>query len=380
MEMPNLFLLCGGSGGGGGNVNSSDNSGIGAGSGGGGGGALIVYGKSAQIKGTVKSAGGNGANSFNDDGAGGGGSGGAVICGAKISLGVAKADVSVGVGGTGTPVNVGQDGGSGSVGRVRFDGPRTTTFPVTSRATKFDGPSTDASDTVTRTFTLTGSGNNSEVRIFVRPLSGQWSQEASVKNYGNKWQATVTLPGNDSNYLLAAAQRVLNPASAKYTAEPSWVLSQAAANILYVLCPARGIVASDSLINFGTLSLCADVFDTIVISNTGCADATLSASIADPSLGVSLSNSGKPAIPVQTKDTIVLHLHPNTKGDYLHNSYRSHIRWRYYCARHMDWRSICSEPLSFSGSCRLWKRHALFGGIRYNHTSESRLRFSFACR
>ena len=311
-----LVPLSGGSGGGGGNVNSSI-SGSGAGSGGGGGGALILYGKTTQIKGLVKSAGSNGADGAFDNAAGGGGSGGAIICGAKLLLNVGKADVSAGVGGTGTPIDAGQDGGSGSPGRVRFDGPRSSVFPITSRATKYDGPSTDASDTVTRTFTLTGSGNSNEVRIYVKPLSGQWSQVASVTGYisfGNKWTTTITLPGNDTIYLLAAGQRVNNPSNAKFTAEPSWVLSQAAANILYVQCPDSGIVASDSLIDFGKLSLCADVFDTLIISNIGCSDAAVSALLADQTLGASISRALKPTIAVQKKDTIVLHLHPNQKG------------------------------------------------------------------
>jgi len=314
-----LVPYSGGSGGGGGNVNTDDQLGVGAGSGGGGGGAFILYGKSALINGTLKSAGGNGENSYNNNGAGGGGSGGAVVCGAKVSLSITKADVSLGGGGVGTPFGAsGQDGGSGSIGRVRFDGPLpATAISVTSRASKYNGPSTDASDTVTRTFILTGSGNANEIQIHVRPLHGQWSLAQSITNYsrfGNKWKATITLPGNDSVYLLAAAQGVLNPSKATYTTEPSWILSQAAANILYVLCPQNSIAASDTAINFGTVSLCADVFDTIIISNDGCNDATQTSSIADITTGVSVSNSGNPALPVQTKDTIVVHLHPNKAG------------------------------------------------------------------
>ena len=313
-----LVPLSGGSGGGGGNVNSGDISGVGAGSAGGGGGAMILYGLQTSIKGNIKSIGGDGLNSFNDNGAGGGGSGGAVVCGGKISLGIANTiNVSGGVGGIGSPVNTGQDGGSGSPGRVRFDGPISGPVSASNRATKFSGPSTDASDTVARTFTLTGSGNGNDIQIVVRPLHGQWSQVAVITNYahfGNVWSTTITLPGNDSVYLLAAAQKISNPSTASYTTDPTWILSQSAANILYVLCPERGIAANDTLVNFGTVSLCADVFDTIIISNSGCTSSTLTADIADPTLGVSISNSGKPVIGLQSKDTIVLHLHPNKIG------------------------------------------------------------------
>ena len=310
-----LVPFSGGSGGGGGNVNSGDISGIGAGSAGGG--ALILYGLATSIKGAIRSIGGDGISSYNDNGAGGGGSGGAVICGGKILFGLTKIDVTGGVGGIGQPLHVGQDGGSGTSGRTRLDGPISGTVSVTSRATKYSGPSTDASDTVAKTFTLTGSGNGNDIRILARPLHGQWSQVQLVTNYtrnGNVWTTTVTLPGNDSVYLLAAAQKIPSPSTALYTADPAWVLSQAAANILYVLCPLRGITAKDTLVNFGTVSLCADVFDTIIISNNGCENSTLSSVIADLTLGVSIVNAGKPSIPVQSKDTIVLHLHPNKVG------------------------------------------------------------------
>ncbi len=312
-----LVPIAGGSGGGGGNVNSGDFSGTGAGSAGGGGGAIILYGKTAKLSGRIQAIGADGQTSSSSNGAGGGGSGGAIICGAKLSLVVTKTDVSGGVGGIGQPLNAGQDGGGGSPGRVRFDGPITGVPSVTVRATKFTGPSTDASDTVTQTFTLTGSGNGNDIQILAKPLHGQWSQVQLVGNYaklGNVWKATITLPGKDSVYLLAAAQKTLNPSIKPYLIEPSWVLSQAAANILYVKCPAVGILASDSVINFGTTSLCADVFDTIILSNVGCSDATVTSSLADLTLGASIANNGKPTVVIQSHDTIIVHLHPNAKG------------------------------------------------------------------
>lgn len=312
-----LVPVSGGSGGGGGNVNTGDAAGIGAGSAGAGGGALVLYGKQTSIKGTVRSKGADGLNSINNCGAGGAGSGGAIICGAKVSLGVSKADVPGGIGGLGIPVHSGQDGGGGSVGRVRFDGPAPVAATVTSRASKYTGPSTDVSDTVTKTFTLTGSSDGSEIRIFVKPLYGQWSQ-VSLANFTQGfglWKTTITLPGTDSIYLLAAAQKIPKPIpTASHTADPSWVLSQAAANILYVKCPADGLQVSDSAIDFGTVSLCADVFDTILIANNGCNGSTLSNSIGDASIGLSFERQTKSSISVQSKDTIVVRLHPKNAG------------------------------------------------------------------
>ncbi|MEP7235484.1 MAG: T9SS type A sorting domain-containing protein, partial [Ignavibacteriota bacterium] len=81
-----------------------------------------------------------------------------------------------------------------------------------------------------------------------------------------------------------------------------------------VNCPDSGVIADHYSVDFGTLSLCADVFDTIIVSNLGCADATLSSSISDPTLGISLAKPGKPTLAVQARDTLVIHLHPNKKG------------------------------------------------------------------
>jgi len=311
-----LVPMAGGSGGGGGNVNAGDVSGTGAGTAGGGGGAIMLYGKTAKYIGRIQAIGADGQNSSNEDGAGGGGSGGAIVCGAKLSLSIAKVDVSGGIGGVGQPLNSGQDGGAGSPGRVRFDGPISATPSVTARATKFTGPTTDASDTVAQTFTLTGSGNGNDIQILAKPLHGQWSQVQVVSNYtksGNLWKTTVTLPGNDSVYLLAAAEKIPNPSTKPFLNEPSWVLSQSAANILFVKCPVKGIIASDTVINFGTISLCAAVTDTIIISNIGCEASGLRDSISNPLLGLSATGA-KALLPIQTKDTLILHLHPTSVG------------------------------------------------------------------
>ncbi len=232
--------FAGGSGGGGGNVDA-DGSTVpsywhtGAGNGGGGGGCIALFGTQSSIKGQIVSVGGVGMKSVNN-GAGGGGSGGALIVGDKLPANISSVDVRGGLGGIGWPADSGQDGGAGSPGRIRLDG---ITAPsqavITSQASIYSGPTTDTSASIVRSFMLTGTGNGQPVNIYIRPLSGAWYQYATIINYNTpSWSAPIFLNAPDSVYLLAVAQEVPNPDTAQYTMEPSYVLSQAGANILTV--------------------------------------------------------------------------------------------------------------------------------------------------
>ena len=83
---------------------------------------------------------------------------------------------------------------------------------------------------------LTGTGNGEPINIYLKPQSGAWQLANTVSGYANNsWTQSITLPGKDSLYFLAAAQAVPNPNSGQYTMEPSYVFSQAAANILRVI-------------------------------------------------------------------------------------------------------------------------------------------------
>jgi hypothetical protein len=231
-----LVPVAGGSGGGGGNLNSDPHSTVGAGNGGGGGGCIIVSCIQFSITGQVTSLGGAGVSS-STNGAGGGGSGGAEILYSKLlPTSIPTLNVEGGVGGSGFPVNVGQDGGSGSSGRIRIDGPSAQQVNFSpNNASLFRGPSTDTSRSVARTFTLSGTGNGDSIRLYLRPISGKWFLDTTLGGYvGNKWNSTITLPGDDTIYFLAAAQQVPSPSSDTFTSEPNWVMSQAAANILSV--------------------------------------------------------------------------------------------------------------------------------------------------
>jgi hypothetical protein len=233
-----LIPVAGGSGGGGGNVNAATTGPniVGAGNGGGGGGSISLYSRNANIS-LITSKGGRGETSANN-GAGGGGSGGSILVGAKELFVIQTLDVDGGVGGFGFPTNAGQNGGGGGAGRIRIDGIQNQNASINPvEATIYNGPSTDNSDSVFRTFTLTGSGNGNDIRIYLRSLSGYWIQAASISGYGATWSKEITLPECDSIYLLVVAQNVRNPNSSQYLREPSWVLSQAGANILKVRLP-----------------------------------------------------------------------------------------------------------------------------------------------
>lgn len=259
-----LIPLGGGSGGGGGNVNQN-NPNQGAGNGGGGGGAILLFGLQMFDSGLIHSMGASGENS-SDNGAGGGGSGGSIALMAKIASAAASIDVSGGRGGIG--IAPGQSGGEGGAGRLRVDGPLTQAQAVIpALATQFRGPSTDSSHLVQRDFVLTGTGNGHSIRIYLKPQSRAWILLTSVSGYVSNWTQNITLPGQDSLYFLAVAQEVPNPQGTQYAAEPSWVLSQAAANIL--LRVAQPIISSPSTLQFDSLLCGAQALDTILVQNTG---------------------------------------------------------------------------------------------------------------
>ncbi|HET7153209.1 MAG TPA: T9SS type A sorting domain-containing protein, partial [Candidatus Kapabacteria bacterium] len=71
----------------------------------------------------------------------------------------------------------------------------------------------------------------------------------------------------DSLYFLVAAQQVPNPSTVQYTMEPSWVFSQAAANILHVIKQNPKIAAS--VAGFKTLTCDSVTYSGVTINNTG---------------------------------------------------------------------------------------------------------------
>ncbi len=209
------------------------------GGGGGGGGALSLhayYSAGLQSSGQVNSNGGNGVLGATGYRGGGGGSGGTVLLSGKLnSTGTGAISVTGGVGGIGT----GGQGGSGGAGRVRIDGPFTSTpaispAPGVNSSSSYKGPSTDTSHFVARSFTLTGTGNGQAIRIYIKPITKPWQLLTTLSGYGTAWTQNIVLPCPDTLFLIAVAQNVPSPSSTQYTAEPAWAFSQAATNILIV--------------------------------------------------------------------------------------------------------------------------------------------------
>ncbi len=247
-----VIPLAGGSGG------ASGNPQLGfacSGDGGGGGGALKLSAPTIDTY-LFTSNGAPGANASSGDG--GAGSGGAIHLGSKLLSSVWKI---IALGGTGP-------GTSGGAGRIRMDGPLAwASSGLPTEESMFLGPSTDTSQFVPRVFTLTGTGNGEDIHLFMKSEREPWTEVTVITGYGSAWTYDVTLPPEEGFYYLAALQTYSNPSSEEFTARPTYIPSQSAANI-FIYRPVPEITADPYHAMPGIL--CDDsVLDTIRISNIG---------------------------------------------------------------------------------------------------------------
>lgn len=267
--------LAGGSGGGAGNMYFNQFSA--GGSGGSGGGAICLHSSTTLFLPRYLTAEGiagtDGQRDFvNYGGAGGGGgAGGAILTSSKLGAswpGQGSINVAGGPGGA-AGGGKSRDGGAGGAGRIRIDGLRLSAVQTSPpNASVYDGPSTDTSSNVGRSFILTGTGTGTTIVIFARPLGGAWSAIDTITTGQKTWSAPINLPGNDSLYFLVAAQLVPAPRTSLFDAEPQWVLSQAATNIIHA-APGRALIASANAISFPAV-MCGDsVLDTLIVHNPG---------------------------------------------------------------------------------------------------------------
>ncbi len=249
--------FAGGSGGGAGVAGPGTN----RGGGGGGGGAAsfhAYFSSTLSASGTINANGGNGVVGCGGYRGGGGGSGGGIELGGKLnSIGAGTISVSGGNGGVGG----GGAGGTGGAGRVRVDGPFATNptinpVPGINSSSSYNGPSTDTSRYVARSFNLTGTGNGQAIRIYLKPITKPWQLVTTVTGYGTAWSQNIVLPCPDDTFLIAVAQEVLTPSVTQYTMEPAWVFSQAGANFLFV----KNILKVHAGVDF---SICPGTCDTI---------------------------------------------------------------------------------------------------------------------
>ncbi len=324
--------LAGGSGGASGNPQIA--SGCSASGGGGGGAVRVSASKISTLK--VTANGGNGgASSY---GNGGSGSGGAINLTSKMSVSGISMDVTGGANGS-------YNGGSG---RVREDLPKISTTVTPTTATQYRGISSDTSNYVPRTFTLTGtkqSGKN--ITAYLRSENGSWTEVSPISSLGVNWSVNITLPLPDSIFYFVMVQNGEAPTGQIFTQEPLFTMSQAAANVFRVIKTPK--IEGDSLANFASMN-CPNTITryTVRFQNSGEANLVLqlaSATWAKGAQGFSFSPTTNKTILPSGIDSIIISFTVTTgmKGIYRdtliipHNdTYSNHQPWKVYCEAVVD--------------------------------------------
>jgi hypothetical protein len=227
-----------------------------SGDGGGGGGALRLYGRSVDAY-LFTSHGGDGSSGSSANG--GAGSGGAVAVEGKLQSGLWKITTRGGNG----------PGPAGGAGRIRMDGPIgwfSSGTPL--EESLYFGPSTDTTMFVSRNFRLTGTGNGEPITLYIKSTRSPWSELAVISGYsGMAWSHDITLTDGDGVYFIAALQSDQSPSSERFLAVPSFVMSQAAANIIISTTLPR--IAAEAPGMLPALRCENEVLDTIVVRNIG---------------------------------------------------------------------------------------------------------------
>lgn len=264
--------LAGGSGGAGGNPECLPGM---SGAGGGGGGAIIV--SSTMVNSVNINANGSvGASNGCNGSHGGGGSGGFAGLLAKMSAQSTTLNAVGGANGITT----------GGAGRVRYDSPSLVSTSKSNESSYFRGITTDTSHYVGKNFTLSGSQTpattdnpNPKSTLYIKDGNGNWSKLNDIVNPANGlWTQDVQLQGSSQYHYLVAVFEIPNPVHNGYEWEPSYAMSQSAANLLIV--EAKPNLAGDSIIVNDSLN-CIDEprYFTAKIWNKAEADADLTVDI-----------------------------------------------------------------------------------------------------
>jgi hypothetical protein len=230
---PMLVPLMGGSGGGGGNEFCSCTDNPPGGMAGGGGGGVLLYAPQFNTgNGTVMANGASGVSGgfgcVGHGSVGGSGSGGGITIQSKSSSSFPSVSVAGGI-----SIHTHADAGNGGQGRIRFDGP-ISNIPakLPNNATFYRGLSTDTAQVSKTSIVLTGTGNGSPIRIYSKGGNGSWQLLSTIANYSNNsWMQPVSPDPSGITYIVAL-QQIPNPSQAVATLEPSWIMSQAAANVI----------------------------------------------------------------------------------------------------------------------------------------------------
>lgn len=214
-----IVPLAGGSGGASGNPAGAEDR---SASGGGGGGAISIHALHVEEF-TIRA---NGATTAPQSVNAGGGSGGGVVVGSRIDIRRAVSPQT-------NPGEVQGQFFSGGVGRRRIDarGAGGTIAGI------YNGAGLDTLQNVLRRVTVRGFGNGSDLALWLRGENDQWIVLDTIKGYGTSWQRQYVLPGTDTLYYMALAQRVVTASEPPFRMEPEWVLSQSGWNILRIYGP-----------------------------------------------------------------------------------------------------------------------------------------------
>lgn len=279
-----------------------------SGRGGGGGGSIRLYANEIRdLKINAKGADGE-ANNPN----GGSGSGGHIGIGAKNSLSNIIPDIS---GGTSIP--------AGGEGRFRFDAATysDTSFYMYQKTNSisqpyFRGPSTGEKNLVIRQgiTLLPFSGGGNEITFYIKPDSGIWRVlDIPRNNYSFKGDSIGIDFSDMINYpeklfyIVAIQNNSMFSSKNAFSQEPSFVMSQAGANILYL--SDQPIIKSDIAVDIQPPLICPTDkrFDTLTIYNVGGADLELnSVYLMKNNTGISLNNIPGNGTIIKPKDSLRL--------------------------------------------------------------------------
>lgn len=321
--------IAGGSGGAAGNPQLGFGTITCSGRGGGGGGAIRLYANEIRdLRINAKGADGE-ANNPN----GGSGSGGHIGIGAKNSLNNIIPDIS---GGTSIP--------AGGEGRFRFDAGTysDTSFYMYQKTNSigqpyFRGPSTGEKNLVIRQgITLIPfSGGGNEITFYIKPDSGLWRVlDVPRNNYSYKGDSIGIDFSDMTNYpeklfyIVAIQNNSMFSTKNAFSQEPSFVMSQAGANILYL--SDQPIIKSDSAVDIQPALICPTDkrFDTLTIYNVGGADLELnSVYLKKNNTGISLNNIPGNGTIIKPKDSLRLYFtfeNPLNTGDIYDTLYIFH--------------------------------------------------------
>lgn len=232
-----LLPLAGGSGGGAGN--SLDISP--AGSGGGGGGALAMVSLDSLLLSNtnIHISGDSGTTGANNTAGGGGGSGGGFVASSSVSLKADRLTVDATGGAGGKSSSNGFAGGHGSIGISRFDGLDTCTFCALPESQQTSLSQRRLGQQNTPTIMIdgwAGSGDAfaDDISIYYRNHHTGWVRVDTVAfdmNGKRYWKKSIPAL-NDSVLFVSAYQRVRDPRSAPFDAEPAWISTHVSHQII----------------------------------------------------------------------------------------------------------------------------------------------------